>query len=516
MPVREYSPDIMDRYLDLMHIKGHTSRLIVKIMLIASFIPDIGHPITVPNGEQGGVKSTYCRYHKRIVDPCAVELLTIPKDRNEFVQHMHHNYVVVYDNVRIVPKWFSDEICKAVTGAGNSKRKLYTDDEDVAYNYKRCILVNGINNVLTEPDALDRSVMLDFTRISDEERREEAEVDAKFEAMKPGLLGYIFDILVKAVSTKPTIKLERKPRMADFAVWGEAIARAMGCKELEFLEAYYSVLERQNVDAVEATLVGPAMVNFVNTWPQGTTEWEGSPDELLDALRKVAEAFRIDTRDSMFPKKTNSLIRKLKPLLPDLRQGYQIDITITRDAKGEKTKSKNATWITINRNIPPISPTSPPAPNMSTNNGGNSGDTTSDSGGNISTVGKIPPPKQPENERHFDKSGDIEDSGDTFRLTLGDGISTIPLLDGNDYVAFDLEWANNDNTGNRTIYAAAFVDNRENQKVLHISDFTGSEPALIHAIIEEIQKYPASVGWYTTGVSRGNRNHAEGGASAAA
>jgi hypothetical protein len=265
MPTRDYLPDILDRYLNLMHIKGHASRLLVKVMLIASFIPDIGHPITVPNGEQGGVKSTYCRYHKRIVDPCAVELLTIPKDRNEFVQHMHHNYVIVYDNVRIVPKWFSDEICKAVTGAGNSKRKLYTDDEDVAYNYKRYIMVNGINNVLTEPDALDRSVMLDFTRISDEKRREEAEVDAEFEAMKPGLLGYIFDILVKALSIKPTIKLERKPRMADFTVWAEAIARAMGCKELEFLEAYYSVLERQNVDAVEATLVGPAIVNFVGT-----------------------------------------------------------------------------------------------------------------------------------------------------------------------------------------------------------------------------------------------------------
>jgi hypothetical protein len=517
MPVRDYRPDVMERYLDLMHIKGHAARLLVKVMLIASFIPYIGHPITVPNGEQGGVKSTFCRYHKRIVDPCAVELLTIPKDRNEFVQHMHHNYVVVYDNVRIVPKWFSDEICKAVTGAGNSKRKLYTDDEDVAYNYKRCIQVNGINNVLTEPDALDRSVMLDFTRISDEERREEAEVDAEFEAMKPGLLGYIFDILVKTLSIKPTIKLERKPRMADFAVWGEAIARAMGCKELEFLEAYYSVLERQNVDAVEATLVGPAIVNFVGTWPQGTTEWEGSPDDLLNELRKVAEAFRIDTRDSMFPKKVNSLIRKLKPLLPDLRQGYQIDIAITRDAKGEKTKSRNSTWITINRRIPPISPTSPPALNMSTNNGGNSGDTTSDGGDITSAVGKIPPPKQPENERHFDKSGDIGDSGDTFRLTLGDGISTIPLLDGKDYVAFDLEWANNDdNTGNRTIYAAAFVDNRENQKVLHISDFAGSEQALIQAITEEIKKYSASIGWYTTGVGRGNRNQIEGGASAAA
>jgi hypothetical protein len=53
MPVREYSPDIMDKYLNLMHIKGHAVRLLVKVLLIASFIPDIGHPIIVPNGEQG-------------------------------------------------------------------------------------------------------------------------------------------------------------------------------------------------------------------------------------------------------------------------------------------------------------------------------------------------------------------------------------------------------------------------------------------------------------------------------
>jgi hypothetical protein len=79
-----------------------------------------------------------------------------------------------------------------VAGVGNSKRKLYTDDEDIAYNYKRCILVNGINNVLTELGALDTSVMHDFTKISDEEHHEEAQVDTEFESMNPGLLGYIF------------------------------------------------------------------------------------------------------------------------------------------------------------------------------------------------------------------------------------------------------------------------------------------------------------------------------------
>jgi Bifunctional DNA primase/polymerase, N-terminal len=510
-PVGDYPADVMDNYLDLMHVKGHAARLLVKVLLIASFIPDIGHPITVPNGEQGGVKSTYCRYHKRLVDPCAVELLTIPKDRNEFVQHMYHNYVVVYDNVRIVPNWFSDEICKAVTGVGNSKRKYYTDDEDVAYNYKRCILVNGINNVLTEPDALDRSVMLDFARISDEQRREEAEVDTEFGAMKPGLLGYIFDILARSLAIKPTVKLERKPRMADFAVWGEAIARAMGCKELEFLEVYYSVLERQNVDAVEATLVGPAIVNFVETWPDGTGEWQGSPDTLLDELRKVAEAFRIDVRDRMWPKKGNSLTRKLKPLLPDLRQGYNIDIAITRDTKGEKTKSRNSTWITI-RKIPPRSPPSPPAPGGSADDGGNGGDP-------CLRASQEPPRQDATDHAQNSHGGGSGDGGDTFRITGEQSPKhnrtayIRKILSADSYATFDLEWST-DSSGNSVIYAAAFVDSQGNHTVLHISDFENSEAHLLQAVTQELLRHPLSAGWYTTGNRQGGNAHAGGAAEA--
>jgi hypothetical protein len=74
----------------------------------------------------------------------------------------------------------------------------------------------------------------------------------------------------------------------------------------------------------------------------------------------------------MWPKKGNSLTRKLKPLLPDLRQGYEIDITITRDAKGEKTK--NSTWITIKRKISPLPPPSPPEENRTQNQGKGGGE----------------------------------------------------------------------------------------------------------------------------------------------
>jgi hypothetical protein len=117
-------------------------------------------------------------------------LLTIPKDKNEFVQQLYHNYLAIFDNVKYLPPWFSDEVCKAVIGVGNSNRKFYTNDEDVIYDYKHPLIINGINNSLTEPDALDRCLLTEFERISPEYRKEEAKVEAEFGEMRPKLLGY--------------------------------------------------------------------------------------------------------------------------------------------------------------------------------------------------------------------------------------------------------------------------------------------------------------------------------------
>jgi hypothetical protein len=108
-----------------------------------------------------------------------------------------------------------------------------------------------------------------------------------------------------------------------------------------------------------------------------------------------------------------------KSHLPDLRQGYQIDITITRDAKGEKTKSKNSTWITINRRISPTSPLSPPASNLSSNNDGNCGDTPSAGGDITFTSTQVSPAKQPNLPLLI-----LTVMARTFRLTA---ILTIPL-----------------------------------------------------------------------------------------
>jgi hypothetical protein len=129
-------------------------------------------------------------------------------------------------------------VCNAVTDVGNSKRKLYSDDEDVIVNYRRCIIINGINNNLTEPDALDRNILIEVDRIPSNSRKEESRVEIRFEELRAKLLGYILVTLVKTLQIKPGLELSHLPRMADFAVWGEAIARAMNYEPMEFIDVY--------------------------------------------------------------------------------------------------------------------------------------------------------------------------------------------------------------------------------------------------------------------------------------
>ena len=102
------------------------------------------------------------------------------------LQQLNHNYVASYDNVKHVPYWLSDEACKAVTGVGQTKRRLYTDDDDIVYEYKRCLEFNGINISLTEPDALDRSILIELNRITKENRKLESYILAEFERIDQG------------------------------------------------------------------------------------------------------------------------------------------------------------------------------------------------------------------------------------------------------------------------------------------------------------------------------------------
>jgi hypothetical protein len=225
----------------------------------------------------------------------------------------------------------SDEACKAVTGVGNTKRKLYFDDEDVIYEYKRCLVFNGINIALTEPDALDRSIMIELERIKKKDRKLESVIDAKFEELRPGLLGYIFDILVKTLQIKDSIKLDDLPRMADFALWGEAISRAMGHKPLQFINAYYENIGKQNIEAIDSHPLGLAVIKLCDEIEEkGEKTYYASASECLIKLTEIAVNNKININSKQFPGAPNSLTRSLNRIRSNLLEGLGIDVIIER------------------------------------------------------------------------------------------------------------------------------------------------------------------------------------------
>ena len=196
---------MFDEFISLFNLKNNKEntediKLLLKCYIISLFIPEIPKPILLLHGEQGGAKSTFQELIKMLVDPSITKTLTFPRDTNEFIQQLSHNYIAYYDNVSVIQDWISDLLCRAVTGSSFSKRALYTNDDDIYYNFKRIIGINGIDLAATKADLLDRSIIIQTERIDKKDRKKIKKIWEKFNQLKPYVLGYIFDILVKSIT----------------------------------------------------------------------------------------------------------------------------------------------------------------------------------------------------------------------------------------------------------------------------------------------------------------------------
>jgi len=301
-PSKTYPPDIFDQFISMINIKDEKQKLLLKCYIVSLFVADIPKPAQMLHGAQGSAKTSEQEAIKDLVDPSPMLTLTFPKDINELIQKLMHNYVCYFDNISVIPAWVSDELCRAVTGSGFSKRGLFTDDDDVIYSFRRCIGFNGVNLAATKADLLDRGFITQLERIPKEDRLKEAEVKAKFAAIKPQLLGYIFDILVKVLRVKSNggISVNEYPRMADFAETGEIISRCMGYREDEFLKAYYDNINLITDEAIEANPVAAAILELMTTTGEldhnGNRRFMGKPTELFEQLNLIAEQLKIDTK----------------------------------------------------------------------------------------------------------------------------------------------------------------------------------------------------------------------------
>ena len=297
--------------------------LLYVVTIITDLIPEIPHVILVFFGPQGSGKTWTLNVIQYLVDPSELDLLNLPRRPRELVQHLEHHWASFYDNVGRVPTWASNIFCRAVTGAGVSKRALYTDDDDIIYSFHRCIGLTDINIAAERGDALQRSVLLGLQAIPKKQRKTEKQLKKELEKAYPRILGAMLDVLVKAINKYPTVKLDSLHRMADYTVWGCAVTEALGIDKQVFLDAYEENIHQQNLEMVRASPISDALIKLMEEYPKG---WKGTASQLFAELEEKAKQLKISTRQKAWPKKPHILSRRLNELAPSLPAvGYQIN-----------------------------------------------------------------------------------------------------------------------------------------------------------------------------------------------
>src|SRR5262249_4241088 len=145
----------------------------------------------------------------------------------------------------------------------------------------RPVILNGIEDIITRPDLADRAILLTLALIPEQQRRLEHVLWREFQLARPHILGALLDAASHGLRILPRGRLQRLPRMADFALWAtESVFRPAGT-----LETAYSNNRR---DAIENIVDADPVAVLVREIMADRAQWTGTASDLLQADIYVA------------------------------------------------------------------------------------------------------------------------------------------------------------------------------------------------------------------------------------
>ena len=283
------------------------------------------YPVIVLSGEQGSAKSTFSAILRALLDPNTAPLRALPREDRDLFIAASNGHVLAFDNVSGLPAWISDTLCRLATGGGFAVRRLYSVQDEVLFDAARPVILNGIEDIVTRPDLADRAVFLTLEPIPEDRRRPEQELWAAFEAERPRILGVLLDAVARGLAELPRTKLDKLPRMADFALWATACETALW-PQGTFWSAYCGNRD----EAVEGVIDADPIAAAVRTVMTTRTEWRGTASELLGALAEMVGE-RV-AKSKTWPDSPRALAGRLRRAATFLRK-IGIDIGFEREGR---------------------------------------------------------------------------------------------------------------------------------------------------------------------------------------
>jgi hypothetical protein len=301
--------------------------------LVGVFLPKGSFPILLLQGSQGSAKSTTATLLRNVVDPATVPLSAPPRDERELAITATNSGIVAFDNLSGVHQWLSDALCRIATGAGFRTRTLHTDADEQLFETRSPLLLNGIDEIASRADLLDRGIGVTLSRISDEQRKTEEEVQTGFHAAHGAILGALLTAISWGLRNLPSTKLSSLPRMADFAKFVIACEPALPWKPGTFMREYLDSRQQAAVVSVDNDPVAQTLLRMA----QGLRPsiWEGRAEELLSELNK---RIPFDRREAMkWPTTPASLGKWLRRAEPSL---LAVGVTLTEDRSRNRARTR--------------------------------------------------------------------------------------------------------------------------------------------------------------------------------
>ncbi len=307
--------------------------LLMKAWAIGCLHPHGPYAILGIHGERGAAKTSATEVIRSLIDPSEPTTRRVPDENRTLTVAAANNHILALDNLSSMPTWLSDALCRISTGTGDAYRQLYTDGDEAVFSFCRPIIFNGIEEVASRGDLLDRCILVNLPAIPDTERKRKEEFDRLREELHPLLLGALLAAASMALRDSPTIKFEHLPRMADFAAWVIACEPCLTSTPGRFMEIYSANREESVEIELEASPVAVALRAFMEAQCEyGNCTWKGHTGDLYTALcALVSDEVKFSRA---WPRAARMLNGKLKRLATSLRAAGLIITQGKRDNKG--------------------------------------------------------------------------------------------------------------------------------------------------------------------------------------
>lgn len=332
----QVDPDLNSSPKDLLPLLRQVFRisgeheLLFAALLLAFFDPNLVSPILVLLGSRGTSKTTTSKQICSLVSPTKVNpLVAFPSKEDALLAQLTNSYIAAFDNVAfpINPR-FADILCQHVTGSTYAKRKLYSDNEKLLIPLQGKSILNGIDEIASKDDFAERCCVVNLAPIPPEERMTDTQVKKRFEKVKPLLLGSIFNTLSAILANTNTFSDFKKPRMAEFFVFGLKAMEAIGEHPEDFAKAYLGNVETQVADAEARLPIVQAVGELFHSREEAVIK--ESPTELARCLNRMAKIKDIKMVD-LTPETVTKTLKKNAPALEHC--GYEVIIPQERKNK---------------------------------------------------------------------------------------------------------------------------------------------------------------------------------------